>query len=47
VQQTFCDRFKKRCVFWQRKFCRHQMIYVFRCGNFLLWRKDKEQMDAR
>jgi hypothetical protein len=36
VQQTFCDRFKNRCVFWKRKLRRHQAIYVFYCGKFLL-----------
>ncbi len=47
VQQTFCDYFKKRCIFWKRKLHRHQAIYVFGCGNFLFWRKDKGQMDVR
>jgi hypothetical protein len=23
MQQTFCDCFKKRCVLWKRKLCRH------------------------
>jgi hypothetical protein len=47
VQQTFFDHLKNRCVLWKRKLHQHQVIYVFGCGNFLLWRKDKEQMDVR
>jgi hypothetical protein len=43
VQQTFFDHLKNRCVLWKRKLHQHQVIYVFDCGNFLLWRKDKEK----
>jgi hypothetical protein len=47
VQQTFCDHLKKKCILWKRNLRRHQVIYVFDCGNFLLWRKDKKQTDVK